>query len=414
MQKTELQTLLTSDYRLDNWKKLLLGVFHARGAEVRFDKKTAEVITTTKAAEYLTRRLSRLGEIQLSDGKIIALFEAEVQNTRIARNRVGLRGLIQHEIIPGFQDAALAIFYSPDQPEWRLTFISKYEFPAEVGGKTVRHETHPKKFTYVLGETESCKTARDRLFDLSLKELKTLPGVTDAFSVGKLSAEFFAEYKEHYKIFYDFLKVSSFAQSVFGIRSTDEKDFKPIRDFVKKLLGRIVFLYFLQKKGWMGVPENEPDWSKGDKQFMAKLFEKSDKSKDFFSNYLVPLFFGTLNTRRDEQNHLCILDGLHFGKVPYLNGGLFEKDFERVAEIQFHQNGEETLFGNLFRFFESYNFTIAEDSPDEREVAVDPEMLGHIFENLIEDNKDKGTFYTPKEVVHFMTQEALFYTSSNI
>lgn len=64
-------------------------------------------------------------------------------------------------------------------------------------------------------------------------------------------------------------------------------------------------------------------------------------------------------------------------------------------------------FRTFLIFFDSYNFTIIEDSPEEREVAVDPEMLGHIFENLIEENKKFGTFYTPKEVVHFMTQEAL-------
>lgn len=408
MNKSDLQALLTARYQRANWKALLLDVFHDRGATVRFDADPAQILPASQAAEYRTTHLFRLGDLTLADGKTIALFEAEVQNTRVARNRVGLRGLIQQEIIPGFQDAAMAVFYNPDQPEWRFTFMSKYEFPSEEGGKTVRHETHPKKFTYVLGETESCKTARDRFYELALKEPKTLLNVTDTFSVSKLSDEFFAEYKDHYKAFYEFLKTSSVVKSIFGIQSKDEKDLKPLRDFVKKLLGRVVFLYFLQKKGWMGVPEGETDLTKGDKQFMATLFAKRDAGKDFFSNYLVPLFFGTLNTRRDKQNSLCILDGISFGKVPYLNGGLFEQDFERVADIHFRQNGEESLFENLFRFFDSYNFTIVEDSPDEREVAVDPEMLGHIFENLIEDNKDKGTFYTPKEVVHFMTQEALF------
>ena len=65
------------------------------------------------------------------------------------------------------------------------------------------------------------------------------------------------------------------------------------------------------------------------------------------------------------------------------------------------------LFTDLFDFFNRFNFTIYENSPEEHTVAVDPEMLGHIFENLLEDNKDKGTFYTPKEIVHYMTQESL-------
>ena len=405
MNKTDLQTLLTARYRRDNWKALLLGVFHDNGANLKLIENPQQENLGTKLGEYRVKELYRLGDLILSDGKTIALFEAEVQNTRIAKNRVGLRSLIQNEIIPGFQDAAMAVFYSPDQPEWRFTFMSKYEFPPEEGGKTVRHETHPKKFTYVLGETESCKTARDRFYELSLKERKTLINVTEAFSVSKLSDEFFEEYKQHYKAFYEFLKTSHAHLEIFGFVSTDEKDLKPVRDFVKKLLGRIVFLYFLQKKGWLGVPEEEQDTSKGDQHFMATIFDKRDKTKDFFTNYLVPLFFETLNHQRPGD--ACILDGQKFGKVPYLNGGLFEREFDKVDELNFQQNGEERLFESLFHFFNSYNFTIVEDSPDEREVAVDPEMLGHIFENLIEDNKDKGTFYTPKEVVHFMTQEAI-------
>lgn len=90
-------------------------------------------------------------------------------------------------------------------------------------------------------------------------------------------------------------------------------------------------------------------------------------------------------------------------KVPYLNGGLFEKESEKYDFLTFPAD----LFANLFEFFDQYNFTIFEDSPEEHTVAVDPEMLGHIFENLLEDNKDKGAFYTPKEIVHYMTQESL-------
>jgi adenine-specific DNA-methyltransferase len=82
---------------------------------------------------------------------------------------------------------------------------------------------------------------------------------------------------------------------------------------------------------------------------------------------------------------------------------LFEKETEKYDFLTFPSD----LFTNLFEFFEQYNFTIFEDSPEEHTVAVDPEMLGHIFENLLEDNKDKGAFYTPKEIVHYMTQESL-------
>ncbi|MDQ6757672.1 MAG: hypothetical protein M3004_12135, partial [Bacteroidota bacterium] len=200
---------------------------------------------------------------------------------------------------------------------------------------------------------------------------------------------------------------STYRKSVFKItkhKNVAENDLaeKPIRDFIKRLLGRIVFLYFLQKKGWLQSIWAEPPEIKPDHAFMTHLFQFADRKKDFYSTFLVPLFFDTLNNSK-RKDEVYKVEGEVLGKIPYLNGGLFETDFKGVEEIKF----KNELFDKLFKFFDSFNFTIIEDSPDEREVAVDPEMLGHIFENLIEENKRFGTFYTPKEVVHFMTQEAL-------
>lgn len=91
-------------------------------------------------------------------------------------------------------------------------------------------------------------------------------------------------------------------------------------------------------------------------------------------------------------------------RFPYLNGGLFDKtQDQRFDKV----NLPYSIFTELFDTFNSYNFTVYEDAPNEHTVAVDPEMLGHIFENLLEDNKDKGAFYTPKEIVHYMCKESL-------
>src|ERR1019366_4804223 len=86
-----------------------------------------------------------------------------------------------------------------------------------------------------------------------------------------------------------------------------------------------------------------------------------------------------------------------------LNGGLFDKDISFENDIDFPAE----YFKNLFDFFEQYNFTIDENDPYENEIGIDPEMLGHIFENLLEENREKGAFYTPKEIVHYMCQESL-------
>ena len=100
MNKTELQAPLTARYDRDNWKSLLPGVFHDKGATVSFDASQVEVLTSAKAAEYRTRNLFRLGDLHLADGKTIALFEAKEQNTRIATNREGMRNLVEREIVP--------------------------------------------------------------------------------------------------------------------------------------------------------------------------------------------------------------------------------------------------------------------------------------------------------------------------
>ena len=111
----------------------------------------------------------------------------------------------------------------------------------------------------------------------------------------------------------------------------------------------------------------------------------------------MPLFFTKLNNihSEDEKNAL---------RFPYLNGGLFDDSQDKIYN---DLKLPEDTFNSLFDTFNNFNFTVYEDAPDEHTVAVDPEMLGHIFENLLEDNKEKGAFYTPKEIVHYMCQESL-------
>ena len=136
------------------------------------------------------------------------------------------------------------------------------------------------------------------------------------------------------------------------------------------------------------------------RDFLQRLFTEFPDKHHFYEKALVPLFFNTLNVNRSENNDLFSVTNT---RIPYLNGGLFEIDSTEPLDIMF----EPQRFIDLFAFFDQYNFTVDESSPDDQDIGVDPEMLGHIFENLLEDNKDKGAFYTPKEIVHYMTQESL-------
>jgi len=159
-------------------------------------------------------------------------------------------------------------------------------------------------------------------------------------------------------------------------------------------------IHNLQKKGWLGVPLHDK-WGNGKPDFISRLLANCRNPSIFYSEYLSKLFFETLNQPRPDD--LAEIIPGEKTRVPYLNGGLFEEDDPNQRGLIF----EEELFKKLFAFFDQYNFTIYEDDPNDHTVAVDPEMLGHIFENLLEDNKDKGAFYTPKEIVHYMCQESL-------
>ena len=230
-----------------------------------------------------------------------------------------------------------------------------------------------------------------------------------------MSKEFFDEYREtHYAKFVKFLTGEEFKKkggkfqlvevqnpSPF-LASVFNGDKKDARDFCKKLLGQIVFLYFIQKKGWLGAKNTNYKEGNGDKNFIQNFFKEAGENDSFYPVWLSKLFYDTLNNGDRTDDDFTMPDG-KVVKIPYLNGGLFEKESEKFDYLVFPSE----LFADLFEFFNRFNFTIYENSPEEHTIAVDPEMLGHIFENLLEDNKDKGAFYTPKEIVQYMTQESL-------
>jgi adenine-specific DNA-methyltransferase len=393
----QIHNLFKQRYNQTNWKQFLGEAF----AKSRL-LATPEILTGIDS--NVASQAQKLGYITLNENGIerqIAVYEVTLaQGIILERNRVGLRNLLRKywkDI-----DAAFIAYHRPETPNWRFTYVSELT-GYDAAGEFVKIKTEPKRYTYVLGEGESTRTAAERFTAIASKGSKaTLDDVKEAFSVEKLSKAFFDEYKKHYDIFCDFMvSKPNIRQTIFN------GDEKGIRDFNKKFLGRIVFLYFIQKKGWLGVPLKE-DWGNGDFNFLTKQYENFRNKDLFYKDFLSILFFETLNTKRKEDifnfdNAQFILKNTSLVKIPFLSGGLFDEDDKKQRGIIFPAN----LIKSLFDFFNQYNFTIYEDSPNDHTVAVDPEMLGHIFENLLEDNKDKGAYYTPKEIVHYMCQESL-------
>ncbi|CAD5959255.1 Eco57I restriction-modification methylase domain-containing protein [Planktothrix agardhii] len=386
----QIKDIFNQRYNQDKWKQFL-------GKTFPNTRLISTPETLTGIDINVASQAQKLGYIILDENGIerqIGVYEVTLApGIILERNRVGLRNLLRKY----WQniDAAFIAYHRPESANWRFTYVSELTgYDAE--GEFIKIKTEPKRYTYLLGESESIRTAVERFERILKKGSKvTLDDVKEAFSVEKLSKTFFDEYKKHYDIFCQYMvSQPGISQTIFN------GDEKAIRDFNKKLLGRIVFLYFIQKKGWLGVPKNET-WGKGDHNFLTNQFESFAHPELFYQDFLSVLFFDTLNTKRPDD-----LIELVAGKpcrIPFLNGGLFEEENKNHRNLIFDTN----LFKNLFNFFDQYNFTIYEDDPNDHTVAVDPEMLGHIFENLLEDNKDKGAYYTPKEIVHYMCQESL-------
>src|SRR4030042_1130847 len=330
------------------------------------------------------------------------------KETSLERARTMQRNFVAHYLKNrGEKDAAIVAFCTDGMEDWRFSFVRMdYRTIQTQRAKVKVRKILPpeKRSSFRVGRTEPNHTARQQLVPILEDDRNnpTLADIEHACNIESVTKEFFNRYKDL------FLKVKEELDNVVAVdqRIKTEFEIKNIdtANFAKKLLGQIVFLYFIQKKGWLGVVKDKT-WGDGPRNFLRKLFEKEIVSYDnFFNDILEPLFYEALAIDRGEVSFYSRFNC----KIPFLNGGLFEP-------INGY-NWEETdillkneTFGEILGTFDLYNFTVRKDEPLEREVAVDPEMLGKVFENLLEvkDRKSKGTYYTPREIAQYMCEQSL-------
>jgi hypothetical protein len=296
---------------------------------------------------------------------------------------------------------ALIFFVSKKSSNYRLSLVT-VDLKWEKSTRIEKEYSNPRRYSFFLGPDARIHTPND--FLIKKQRVNNVEDLISRFDVELVTKEFFEKYRSLYEDIRDYLN-KDHAFKNFSSRSDVNID-----TFAKKLLGQIVFCYFLQRKGWLGASKSEPI-NNGDKDFMRALFTRSvQEKKDFFNDYLEYLFYDCLNRKADDGDYYreyfkC--------QIPFLNGGLFEplqdynwqKDFIHIpTRIFSNKDGSGVL-----DVFDLYNFTVYEDDPVDREVSVDPEMLGKVFENLLPENirKGQGTYYTPREIVHYMCQESL-------
>ena len=414
MNKELLKEYLSSRYQ--GWSSFLHNVifpiFGEDDFENGFETELLESQPERKQLAEATgiRSIKQVGMIYVGV-EPLHIFDVTVNDrVMMERNRVNIQRLIR-TVMDQYSCAFMLFHYEDDTRwDWRFTYCRK------SGNK--EETTDSKRYTFLLGPGQSCRTATDHFMALYDKRNSLeIKDIENAFNVEALSKEFFGKYKTQYEAFVNYMVDptngmrqhfidTDFDHTGMTADKIRDREEKPIRDYVKKLLGRIVFLHFLQKKGWLGVPAGK-EWGEGDHDFMLNIFKNANENQkeNFLDEVLEGLFADGLDRNRSDQGDLydTKVEGFRNCRIPYLNGGLFERDILDKKPSHF----PASYFDDLLTMLSQYNFTIDENDPNDAEVGVDPEMLGRIFENLLEDNKDKGAFYTPKEIVQYMCRESL-------
>ena len=398
--------------------------------------------------------MCQIGYAEL-DGKKLILFDVEVApNVILKRNRVALNSVLARWLTAGQNDAAIGIFHSASAESYRFTFARK-SVHFNDKGEIVHEQTSAKRYTYIFGEGKHCSTAITRFKKLHDLASVSLDDIEDAFSVEALTKQFYDDIFAWYQ----------WAQSEeVGITFPDDnKEGKRVIDVhLIRLITRLMFVWFIKQKDL--VPE-----CLFQEKYLGEIlkdFEPTSKSSgNYYNAILQNLFFATLNNEISQRgfatdkrfNGKAEDFGVKtlfrnpandswfrisndevlklFSTVPFLNGGLFEcldKDtpdsdgrivytdgFSRVNRRDrraFIPN--DVFFGDkgIIPLLSRYNFTVEENSPSDQQVALDPELLGKVFENLLgaynqetqeTARKESGSFYTPREVVNYMVDEAL-------
>ena len=445
--------VIEAKYNREAWQQLLHDIFLNK---VQFYRSTSEV----KVNSRLAKSALYIGIISLSDGESLGVYEVElVDEVDIERNKRGIRDMLTKDWKDMGHAGAFMFCYRKNESVLRFSYVSE-TWGFNKKGDYEKLSTNTKRYTYLLGEGRGCRTAIEQ-FNALKDSKQSLSDVTAAFSVEALTKQFYKDLFDWYQWAVDPASGVYFPNNT----STEDDDREDIETKIIRMITRIMFVWFIKQKEL--VPNKIFDVD-----FLDTILKDFDPVSKVVGNYynaiLQNLFFATLNRaiedeqgnkRRFATNVKKDIKTLYrypemfkigedevikmFSEVPFLNGGLFEcldktRTIDGVEQAYnydgFSRNDNKFADGryrnraivpNILFFDEEkglisilsrYNFTIEENSPEEQQVALDPELLGKVFENLLgaynpetreTARNQSGSFYTPREIVNYMVDESL-------
>lgn len=392
----EAEEILKKEYHEDNFlyvvNDILLPDFVSDKHEVEFKN---DIFTSVCQLGYSDKCEVTVFEVILKTGSHNRRVTITQEMFKI------LRGL-------GINNAIVA-FANADKLNYRFSLLtSKYEFNGE---KVVKVLSNPRRYSYSLGYGTKTKTAYD--FLIGKGKVNSLDELINRFSVEVVNKQFYSEIAACFTRLVGGQrdgKTFNRELNIYGV--TDQNKYA---EFAVRLIGRIVFCWFLKEKksenGVSLIPE-------------TLLNTKDIKiAGNYYHDVLEPLFFELLNTSIPRRKGKFAQEAI-YNQIPYLNGGLFsphaDDHYKFSPELQSGQYGLVTIPNDWFaRFYDvlnQYNFTVDENTSYDIELSIDPEMLGRIFENLLAEinpetgenaKKSTGSFYTPRDIVDYMVDSSI-------
>ncbi len=444
-----LRKLFQSEFDLGCWQNFLVDFLSGDKSKLKMLAKPQPLPDSSPKEKGVY-----LGEFMTPDGVKVGLFSFDITGSSVLRKKIGLRNLV-HNYLKYDGDAVLVTFREKGTSLWRFSFIS------DMRGAS----TAPRRYTYVFGDSsQQYRTPVERFIKLQTERSSgtvTFAMMKDAFSVEALSKQFYSELFDWYQWAISEKTGVTFPNDVANL--LDNR--KHIEEHLIRLITRFMFVWFIKQKRL--VPDELFDAKKLKTDILKDFDPDSAKSGNYYNAILQNLFFATLNNEIDkrafatnERNGRNIAEDFGiktlyrnpkndtwfkisndevikmFSTVPFLNGGLFEcldketpdsngkivyaDGFSREPSNHKRAFIPNNLFfdeeNGLISILSRYNFTIEENSANDAEVALDPELLGKVFENLLgaynpetreTARNQSGSFYTPREIVGYMVDESL-------